>query len=323
MRARRAKPPRRCWHWRPRAAPASTPCAQTCEPDCDFSATGKLVLYGTQPRPRAGAAGRSRCSAAWAARERVVTPHECVGDRAGARPATGAASPARSTRPSECAADCLKVCVALAAGAGGTRRALRARHRVEGLRAARRPQSRPCAPARARSRPMPSCWRWARRRTGSARRLGRRPAGVSAQGLQHHAGRRRTQPAPAPRGQRDRQRAQGGVRAHRRSACGWPAWPSWWATTRSIPAGRIETLAAATRALFPAAAGAAPSCTPGPACAPPRRPACPIVGRLRGRARQPAVQHRPRRARLHAGLRLGAARLCGAGPRTILLTPNR
>ncbi len=123
----RATPRPSCWRWRRRAARPSKPCWPTSQPDCDFSATGKLVLYAQRGlagvRPPAGrAAARTMGSQqdAWS------------------RPTNASRSsprwrlprrrwPAPSTRPSECAADCLKVCTALDAGAARARRALPAR----------------------------------------------------------------------------------------------------------------------------------------------------------------------------------------------------
>lgn len=84
------------------------------QPDCDFSATGKLVLY----RSTAGVAAAGRQvelqRAMGSAEQRIVTPDECVAIEpalAGYRREIAGAV----HTPSECAADCLKICEALEA----------------------------------------------------------------------------------------------------------------------------------------------------------------------------------------------------------------
>ncbi len=83
------------------------------QPDCDFSATGKLVLYGSAAA-LAGAARQVALQAGLGSgAQRIVTPAEC----AQIEPALDAYRhriAGAVYTPSECAADCLKVCEALA-----------------------------------------------------------------------------------------------------------------------------------------------------------------------------------------------------------------
>jgi D-amino-acid dehydrogenase len=81
------------------------------EPDCDFSATGKLVLYGSASALEA--AGRQlELQRAMGSEQRLVTPEECIAiEPALAAYRTQIAGAIHT--PSECAADCLKLCVAL------------------------------------------------------------------------------------------------------------------------------------------------------------------------------------------------------------------
>lgn len=84
------------------------------QPDCDFSATGKLVLYrsaqGLAAAGRQVALQRDMGSAA----QRIVTPDECVAIEPALEGYHREIAGAVHT-PSECAADCLKVCEALEA----------------------------------------------------------------------------------------------------------------------------------------------------------------------------------------------------------------
>ncbi len=80
-------------------------------PDCDFSATGKLVLYASEAS-LAGARAQLELQRAMGSEQRLVTPDECVAIEpalAGYRARMAGAV----YTPSECAADCLKVCAEL------------------------------------------------------------------------------------------------------------------------------------------------------------------------------------------------------------------
>jgi len=80
-------------------------------PDCDFSATGKLVLYGSEAS-LAGARAQLELQRTLGSQQRIVTPDECVAIEpalAGYRDRIAGAV----HTPSECAADCLKVCAEL------------------------------------------------------------------------------------------------------------------------------------------------------------------------------------------------------------------
>ncbi|MBT2323011.1 D-amino acid dehydrogenase [Variovorax paradoxus] len=87
-------------------------------PDCDFSATGKLVLYGSA-EALAGARRQLDLQRAMGSEQRLVTPEECIAIEPALAGYRARMAGAIHT-PSECAADCLKVCVEL-------ERALRAR----------------------------------------------------------------------------------------------------------------------------------------------------------------------------------------------------
>ena len=88
------------------------------EPDCDFSATGKLVLYGSVASLE-GARRQLELQRTMGSEQRLVTPDECIAiEPALAAYRTQMAGAIHT--PSECAADCLKLCIAL-------ERALRAR----------------------------------------------------------------------------------------------------------------------------------------------------------------------------------------------------
>jgi len=82
------------------------------QPDCDFSATGKLVLYRSAASLE-GARRQVELQRAMGSQQRVVSAEECVALEpalaAYAREMAGAVY-----TESECAADCLKVCLALA-----------------------------------------------------------------------------------------------------------------------------------------------------------------------------------------------------------------
>jgi D-amino-acid dehydrogenase len=88
------------------------------EPDCDFSSTGKLVLYGSAASLDS-ARRQLELQRTMGSEQRLVTPDECIAiEPALAAYRTQMAGAIHT--PSECAADCLKLCVAL-------ERALRAR----------------------------------------------------------------------------------------------------------------------------------------------------------------------------------------------------
>jgi D-amino-acid dehydrogenase len=80
--------------------------------DCDFSATGKLVLYGSAAALE-GARRQLELQRALGSEQRLVSPDECVAiEPALAGYRTQMAGAVHT--PSECAADCLKVCIELA-----------------------------------------------------------------------------------------------------------------------------------------------------------------------------------------------------------------
>lgn len=90
-------------------------------PDCDFSATGKLVLYASAASLE-GARAQVELQRTMGSEQRLVTPDECIAIEpalAGYRAQMAGAV----YTPSECAADCLKVCAELmrALGARGVR----------------------------------------------------------------------------------------------------------------------------------------------------------------------------------------------------------
>ncbi|WP_077000628.1 D-amino acid dehydrogenase [Variovorax sp. KK3] len=83
------------------------------EPDCDFSATGKLVLHASTTSLD-GARRQLELQQQMGSVQRLVTPDECIAIEpalAGYRSQMAGAI----YTPSECAADCLKLCVALEA----------------------------------------------------------------------------------------------------------------------------------------------------------------------------------------------------------------
>jgi len=87
-------------------------------PDCDFSATGKLVLYAGAAS-LAGAQRQLDLQRAMGSQQRLVTADECIAIEPALASYRARIAGAIHT-PSECAADCLKVCTELL-------RALRAR----------------------------------------------------------------------------------------------------------------------------------------------------------------------------------------------------
>ena len=87
-------------------------------PDCDFSATGKLVLYAGAAS-LAGAQRQLDLQRAMGSQQRLVTADECIAIEPALASYRAHIAGAVHT-PSECAADCLKVCTELL-------RALRAR----------------------------------------------------------------------------------------------------------------------------------------------------------------------------------------------------
>ncbi|RST52250.1 D-amino acid dehydrogenase [Variovorax sp. MHTC-1] len=80
-------------------------------PDCDFSATGKLVLYANSAALE-GARRQLDLQRAMGSEQRLVTPEECVAIEPALAGYRGQMAGAIHT-PSECAADCLKVCIEL------------------------------------------------------------------------------------------------------------------------------------------------------------------------------------------------------------------
>ncbi|WP_418133037.1 D-amino acid dehydrogenase [Variovorax sp. 375MFSha3.1] len=90
-------------------------------PDCDFSATGKLVLYASAASLE-GARAQLELQRSMGSEQRLVTPEECVAIEPALASYRDRMAGAVYT-PSECAADCLKVCTELtkALGARGVR----------------------------------------------------------------------------------------------------------------------------------------------------------------------------------------------------------
>ena len=80
-------------------------------PDCDFSATGKLVLYASAASLE-GASAQVALQRTLGSEQRIVTPDECVAIEPALADYRGQMAGAVHT-PSECAADCLKVCAEL------------------------------------------------------------------------------------------------------------------------------------------------------------------------------------------------------------------
>lgn len=80
-------------------------------PDCDFSATGKLVLYASSVSLE-GARAQLELQRAMGSEQRLVTPDECIAIEPALASYRGQMAGAVHT-PSECAADCLKVCTEL------------------------------------------------------------------------------------------------------------------------------------------------------------------------------------------------------------------
>ena len=90
-------------------------------PDCDFSATGKLVLYASAASLE-GARAQLELQRTMGSEQRLVTPEECIAIEPALASYRDRMAGAVYT-PSECAADCLKVCIELtkALGARGVR----------------------------------------------------------------------------------------------------------------------------------------------------------------------------------------------------------
>jgi D-amino-acid dehydrogenase len=80
-------------------------------PDCDFSATGKLVLY-QNAQGLEGARRQVELQRRMGSEQTLVTPAECVAIEPALAGYQARIAGAVHT-PSECAADCLKVCLAL------------------------------------------------------------------------------------------------------------------------------------------------------------------------------------------------------------------
>jgi D-amino-acid dehydrogenase len=80
-------------------------------PDCDFSATGKLVLYSNASSLESARA-QLELQRTMGSKQRMVAPHECVAIEPALASYRGQIAGAVYT-PSECAADCLKVCAEL------------------------------------------------------------------------------------------------------------------------------------------------------------------------------------------------------------------
>ena len=81
--------------------------------DCDFSATGKLVLYDT-PQGLQAARRQMELQRAWGSVQEVVSAQRCAEIEPALQHYQQHIAGAIYT-PSECAADCLKVCIALQA----------------------------------------------------------------------------------------------------------------------------------------------------------------------------------------------------------------
>src|SRR6218665_437522 len=80
-------------------------------PDCDFSATGKLVLYASAAA-LAGARAQLELQRTMGSQQRIVAPDECIAIEPALASYRSQMAGAVYT-PSECAADCLKVCAEL------------------------------------------------------------------------------------------------------------------------------------------------------------------------------------------------------------------
>jgi len=84
------------------------------EPACDFSSTGKLVLYGSAASLESARAQLDLQSALGSSLQRLVMPDECIAIEPALASYRDRIAGAIYT-PSECAADCLKLCTALEA----------------------------------------------------------------------------------------------------------------------------------------------------------------------------------------------------------------
>ncbi|RZI71836.1 MAG: FAD-dependent oxidoreductase [Variovorax sp.] len=87
---------------------------ETLQPDCDFSATGKLVIYRNPASLNGAARQLDLQRALGSAPQRIVSPDECVAIEPALAAVHGQIAGAVYTA-SECAADCLKLCTALVA----------------------------------------------------------------------------------------------------------------------------------------------------------------------------------------------------------------
>ncbi len=101
------------------------------QPDCDFSATGKLVLYDS-PEGLAGAGRQLALQRRMGSQQQLVSAQECVAIEPALdgyrRHIAGAVY-----TPSECAADCFKLCQALAQALAADGVHMLTRHAVRGL----------------------------------------------------------------------------------------------------------------------------------------------------------------------------------------------
>lgn len=86
------------------------------DPDCDFSATGKLVLYSSEASLDA-ARMQLELQRTMGSEQRIVSPQECVAIEPALASYAAQIAGAVHT-PSECAADCLKVCAELTKALG-------------------------------------------------------------------------------------------------------------------------------------------------------------------------------------------------------------
>ncbi|MEJ8857116.1 D-amino acid dehydrogenase [Variovorax robiniae] len=82
------------------------------QPDCDFSATGKLVIYRSQEALDGAARQVALQAELGSAPQRIVSPDECIAIEPALVAVRNEIAGAVYTE-SECAADCLKLCIAL------------------------------------------------------------------------------------------------------------------------------------------------------------------------------------------------------------------
>ena len=102
------------------------------DPDCDFSATGKLVLYATD-EALAGARRQFELQRSLGSRQQVLDRQQCT-EIEPALAGYGASIAGGVFTPDDCAADCLKVCRALAAALAARGVQQRFGTRIEGLK---------------------------------------------------------------------------------------------------------------------------------------------------------------------------------------------